>query len=144
MKWPSHLQITRFLQFLVVLWRQGIGKSGMSGIMETLNDPHTVDTAIRHQTVCIEIEQHLQAPKSWEIDENAYFWQLYWMGSGNVTCIEKPRIRAFERYQNHPYRPGTECNQAHRNQPVSYLNECDIILCLTIMTSLIDLITMTS
>ena len=37
------------------------------------------------------------------------------MGSGNVTCIEKPRIRAFERYQNHPYRPGTECDQAHRN-----------------------------
>ena len=69
--------------------------------------PPIQEMCIRQQA--LRWKQGSQAPKSWEIDENADFWQLDWWGSSAVTYIEKPRMRAFERYQNHPYQPRTEC-----------------------------------
>ena len=72
MKWPLHMQITRFLQFSVVLQRSGIGKKGMRAMVEALHHSHSTNTTNMHQTAGIETETGLAStqimrnrPKCW-------------------------------------------------------------------------------
>ena len=148
MKWPSHMQITRILQFSVVLQRSGIDKRGMRAMAEALHQSHSINTTNMHQTAGIEMETGLAStqimrnrPKCWFLTVGFIVFKrcyTHWKAPNEgFQTIPKLPLSAKEWTD-------CDCDWAHRNLPVSYLNECNIILCLMIMTSLIDLITMTS
>ena len=72
MKWPLHMQITRFLQFSVVLQRSGTDKMVMRAMVEALHHCHSTNATNMHQTAGIAMETGLAStqimrnrPKCW-------------------------------------------------------------------------------